>query len=424
MQADTAKNRSVIGTGLGLSISKSFVDMMGGKITVESDYGKGTTFTVIIPLIPGNKNNIQYRKDLEEDRYFYAPDAAVLVVDDNDFNLKVAAGLLSMYKIDAKVVFSGKEAIDVVQKNKFDIVFMDHMMPEMDGVEATIKIRELGVDYEALIIIALTANAVKGAKEMFLANGFNDLVTKPIDARELNGVLEKWLPPEKIKRRSEAEISWQETAETPAEDEADLSPEVQRIMEALGKVVEINTGIGLKYAFDMKKTYCDSVELFYTKLMPECRKMTSLVYYGDLDSFAISIHSIKSMLASIGAINLSESAFELEMAAKKGDFEFCAENYPVLEEELFFLNERLAIIFPGKEDNAAKDAGNVAQLQEYVQKALTAANAFNNDDGIEAVSVLLPFDFGEEVNALLESAMTAFTNYDFDKALESLEAIK
>jgi CheY-like chemotaxis protein len=423
MQVDTTKNRGLVGTGLGLSISKSFVEMMGGKITVESEYGHGTSFTVMIPLVPGNKDNIQHRKELEKERYFYAPDAVVLVVDDNEFNLKVASGLLSLYRIDTKIAFSGKEAIDLVQKNDFDLVFMDHMMPEMDGVEATIKIRELGGKYEDLVIIALTAHAVQGAKEMFLANGFNELVTKPIDARELNVVLEKWLPPEKIRRRQQAGIPGQ-AEHTPAETVADESPEIQGVMDALGKIAELDTGIGLKYAFDIKKMYCESVELFCKKLMPECKKMSSLVNCCDLAGFAISIHSMKSVLAAIGAINLSESAFELEMAAKKNDFDFCAEKYPVLEKALLYLYERLEVIFPGKEDKAIKEPGDSAQLREYVQKALAAANSFNYDDGIGAVSVLLPLDFGDETNALLESAMTAFTNYDFDKALESLEAIK
>jgi hypothetical protein len=133
---------------------------------------------------------------------------------------------------------------------------------------------------------------------------------------------------------------------------------------------------------------------------------------------------MKSMLACIGAINLSESAFQLEMAAKKNDFEFCAENYPVMEEELFYLNGLLAVIFPVKEYNTEKKPGDAAQLREYVQKALAAADDFNNDRGIEAVSILLPYNFGDETNALLESTMTAFNNFDFDRALESLQAIK
>jgi CheY-like chemotaxis protein len=419
MQADIAKNRGIVGTGLGLYISKAFVEMMGGNITVESEYGHGTSFTVMIPMVQGNKENIQYKKELEKDKYFYAPSSCVLVVDDNEFNLKVAVGMLNLYRIDAKIAFSGKEAIGMIQENDFDIIFMDHMMPEMDGVEATNKIRALGGKYEDIAIIALTGNAVKGAKEMFLANGFNELITKPIDALDLNSALEKWLPPEKVRHMQETGISGPEM-----ETQADENPVVQRIINALGSIVEINTEVGLRYASDIKEMYCETVKLFFKKVMPECKKMASLLNYGDLAGFAVSVHSMKSMLACIGAINLSESAFQLEMAAKKNDFEFCAENYPVLAEDLFYLNGLLAVIFPVKEYNTEKKTGDAVQLRDYVQKALAAADAFNNDMGIEAVSVLLPFNFGDETNALLESAMAAFNNFDFDKALDSLEAIK
>jgi CheY-like chemotaxis protein len=200
-QVDKSKNRNVVGTGLGLSISKAFAEMMGGSIMLESEYGQGTTFTVMIPIVAGNCERIENKKDEKTENTLYAPKAKILVVDDNEFNLKVAHGLLSLQGINAITADSGAKAIDEIKASDFDIVFMDHMMPEMDGVETTARIRELGESndkYKSLPIIALTANAIFGAKEMFLANGFNDFISKPINTDELVSILKAWLPPERI----------------------------------------------------------------------------------------------------------------------------------------------------------------------------------------------------------------------------------
>jgi len=200
-QADKSKNRSVVGTGLGLSISKSFVEMMGGSISFKSVYGQGSVFTVTVPIIPGCKERIEEKIAISESRTIHAPDAKVLVVDDMEFNLKVACALLKMLGIYAQTADSGLTAIELIKRNDYDIVFMDHMMPETDGIETTARIRAMGGKYEFLPIIALTANAVQGVREMFLANGFNDFLSKPVNTGELVRILENWLPAEKIREK-------------------------------------------------------------------------------------------------------------------------------------------------------------------------------------------------------------------------------
>ena len=202
-QMDKTINRNIVGTGLGLVISRSFVEMMGGEITLESEYGQGTVFTIAIPVVAGNRELVIRDTDEEQWHAIYAPEANVLVVDDNEFNRKVASGLLSLMDIEAEETDSGIRAIDLVREKDYDIVLMDHMMPGMDGVEATLEIRRMGGKYELLPIVALTANAVSGAKEMFLKNKFNGFISKPIDSHELSKVLEIWLPPEKVQIRTE-----------------------------------------------------------------------------------------------------------------------------------------------------------------------------------------------------------------------------
>ncbi|GHV84213.1 hypothetical protein AGMMS50212_15530 [Spirochaetia bacterium] len=174
---------------------------------MESEYGKGSTFTARIPQIVTDSSPF---KTIEQSKAasafsssFIAPDAVVLAVDDISTNLVVAKGLLTPYRITVHTSLSGTEAVDMVKANHYDLVLMDHMMPGMDGIEATAAIREwekaqaeAGKSRSQVPIIALTANAITGVKEMFLAQGFDDYLSKPIDIAKLNDVMEKWIPKE------------------------------------------------------------------------------------------------------------------------------------------------------------------------------------------------------------------------------------
>jgi PAS domain S-box-containing protein len=210
-QVDTRANRKIEGTGLGLSITKKFVELMDGDITVESEYGKGTTFRARIrqglvteaPLgreTVESLSNFTYSDKKKDGREkLVRPDlsyARVLVVDDFPTNLDVAEGMLRKYKIQVDCVTNGQEAIDLISAGKpvYDAIFMDHMMPELDGVQTTMVIRMLGNDYARnLPIIALTANAVAGNEQMFLNNGFNAFLAKPFNVKNLDVIIQRWV---------------------------------------------------------------------------------------------------------------------------------------------------------------------------------------------------------------------------------------
>ena len=203
-QSDTFRNRKKEGSGLGLAISRQLLILMGGEIHVESVYRQGSHFYFEVPQRVTNEEpcgelNLEKRQSraaqTTEYENFRAPEAKVLIVDDNLVNRKVAAGLMKPFAMQIDTAKSGEEAIEMVKQKEYDLIFMDHMMPDMDGVEATHVIREMeGEYYQKVPIIALTANAISGVKEMFLAEGMDDFIAKPIDFKELSEKIVHWLP--------------------------------------------------------------------------------------------------------------------------------------------------------------------------------------------------------------------------------------
>jgi signal transduction histidine kinase/CheY-like chemotaxis protein/HPt (histidine-containing phosphotransfer) domain-containing protein len=412
-RVETDKNRGIVGTGLGLSISKSFVEMMGGHILVDSEYGQGSVFTLIIPAVPAGKAEARSAKSPVKEQAFHAPRADILVVDDNEFNIKVAKGLLGLLKINAKTASSGREAISLVRGNNFDLVFMDHMMPEMDGIETTGKIRDLGGKYKSLPIVALTANAIHGAREMFLSNGFNGFITKPIEIQELNEVLREWLPPEKIEEKESEPLNIEDTGNETNSD----------FMSALGRINEINTEIGLNRVSGLKNMYREILELFNKEIPADCTAMSTDIAYGDMQSFAVLVHAMKSSLSTIGAMRLSEAALRLEKAAKNKDPEYCMRRFPLFKEKLLCLHERLSAIFPEKKTESVKTGGDADFLYNNINKALEAADDFDGDTGFKAINDLLVYDFGDQNSTLLENAASAFESFDYETARKSLSKV-
>jgi len=296
-QLDKSKNRSIVGTGLGLTICKSLVDMMGGELFAESEYGHGTVFTVKLPLKIGDEKNVRMYDGIKVLQNISAPTARILVTDDNEFNLKVTGGLLKLMKITTETADSGFKAIELIEKNDYDIVFMDHMMPEMNGMETVKRIREMGGKHLDTNIIALTANAVKGAKEMFLAGGFDDFISKPIDINELRDIVKRYLPPEKIK------------IETIVENEQEL----------LDKEAKLNIKLYKTFVKENKETY---------------ENLSALIASGDIKSAHRIAHTLKSTAGYLGKTELHKSALSLERALHDEPAENTQELLDRLKDEL------------------------------------------------------------------------------------------
>ncbi|MBQ1248409.1 MAG: response regulator [Clostridiales bacterium] len=311
------RNSTVEGTGLGLAITHNLIELMGGNIEVESEYGKGSIFTVNIPqkIVSGStlgdlqtrlKDNAPGNRPYKES--FRAPDATILIVDDTRINLTVAVNLLKNTKMKIDTATSGEEAVNMASKTRYDVIFMDQRMPGMNGTEAFHKIRETenGASKD-VPVICLTADAVIGAKERYLSEGFSDYLTKPIDNFALEKLLMKYLPDGKVELINE-EVSETSEEENPEE-------EAFTVLRSVG----IEPRAGLKY--------CQDDVFFYKALLAEYA-------YGELEKahnlqksyeaenwhdYSIYVHSLKSSSKMIGASALSVRAAKLEAAANISD---------------------------------------------------------------------------------------------------------
>ncbi|MBQ9538182.1 MAG: response regulator [Treponema sp.] len=310
-QVDTRRNRAVEGTGLGLAISRKFVEMMGGQISVSSTYGEGTSFAFDIlnevedwsPV--GAISDRLDRVHIEAFKVsFTAPDARILVVDDNEINLDVAEGILMPYKMTVIKAASGEEAIDKFRMGKFDIIFMDHMMPVMDGVEAMKKIRQMPGGQKT-VIIALTANAISGVSAEYKELGFQDFLPKPIMPQEMDKVLMTYLCPSLVEKK---------TSNISQAAHKDKIP-----------TLELDIQQGLKYCLGNQDVYLKKLKDYANS--DDIQNLENFYTREDWLGYGSTIQTIKDKAKNIGASRISEEAKALEYAAKDGWTEFIREHH-------------------------------------------------------------------------------------------------
>ena len=371
-RVEEKRNRNIEGTGLGLNLTKNLVELMGGKISVESVYGEGSCFTAKIPQKVMNAEPMgdfgkRYQHFLNtsgtEMLSVFAPDAQILVVDDVEMNLKVVTGLLKETGIQIDTAVSGRECLECVKAKRYDIIFLDHMMPEMDGIE-TLQHMKLITDNpnSETPVIMLTANAIIGAREEYLQAGFQDYLTKPIREEELREMLVRYLRPELLRQPEERgevpqdESKQQKTSEkqkiSEKHREAEPTPqagfteeEKAEIMQRLRGIagLDIQTGLG----------YCLDEEDFYIQMLQEymkADKIPDLERYFDAEDwneYRITVHALKSTSHTLGAVHLSEEAKALEMAAKAGDTDYLRSHHKGMLSEYLQLSDQLKSILGG-----------------------------------------------------------------------------
>ena len=263
--------------------------------------------------------------------YFTAPDAKILIVDDNAINLKVAEGLMKPYNMKIHTAISGSDTLEILKQHRYDIIFMDHMMPEMDGVETTHAIRKMDDEYfKKVPIVALTANAINGVKEMFLQEGFDDFVAKPIELSVLNRTLRKWLPTNLVHTSSPAQVNVSPAA---LAKEAAITNEQDSTSKETAKDISsslIQHETGLTYAGYDEETYNKVLSVYVKKGGEYKESLNNRFVNEDWTNYIIEVHALKSSSLIIGAVDLSENAKELEFAGKAGNYELIKEKHGAL----------------------------------------------------------------------------------------------
>ena len=522
VQLDSGRHKGIEGTGLGLAITWNLLKAMGGDISISSEYGRGTTFTVTLPqkirgseklasvenfgeksvlvyelreiyadsiactvdnlgarctlvstdselyekmaggmysfvfiasnlyknaremcskfeshitivllcepgefvsdnhlriiampaysvsvanVLNGISDGFSYRERGESFIRFVAPDAEVLIVDDINTNLSVAEGLLMLYKIRVTPCRSGMEAIEAINARRFDLVLMDHMMPEMNGIEATKRIREQGdenVYYKNVPIVALTANAMSGTKEMFLENGFDDFLSKPIDMVELNAVLEKWIPKEKQNKYA---INYESAATVPEYDAA------KNI-----KIEGLDFEKGLFMSGGTVENFRRTLTVFLQDGFEKSRGIKMCLETYNLPLYVTYVHALKSAAANIGARELSEMAEALEVAGNQEDLAFIEKQNVKLISVLELLMNRINAALEADEQGRNEPADMELLKAELIKLAaaiedLDAAAIKTSVKGIE------PFTNSADIGSLVEDILQNMLIGEYDEAL-------
>ena len=423
-QMDLKTNRKIEGTGLGLPIAKKMAELMNGVITVESEYGKGSIFRVRVKQkhVTDATIGLEVAKSLKSFRYsnhrrnkntkfvrIKLPYASVLVVDDNATNLDVAKGLMKPYGMQIDTSASGQQAIDVIrmESTKYNAIFMDHMMPGMDGIEATEKIRDIGTDYAKNIpIIALTANAIAGNEKMFLSKGFQDFLSKPIDISRLDSVIRHW-----VRDKSMEDEKWGMEQEESSELVSSYQSSILKY-----KINGIDLKAGLERFSGDGETYLQILRS-YSANVRNLLDSIKEINKDNLKDYTITVHGIKGSSRNIGANIVGDKAEDLEKAAKEGNLGYVCEKTPDLVQTIIKL---LADLNEMQSKISAQDHKTIKPRpdKDVLVKILEACYTFDMKTVENAVKELEGYEYetnGELVHWLWENVQQFNVNEIIEK---------
>jgi CheY-like chemotaxis protein len=414
-QVDTRSNRSIEGTGLGLSITRRFAELMDGSVSVESEYAKGSVFTVRVKQKAlGNETlgrelaeklahfNYSFEKRTRNQKLVRAwlPYASVLVVDDVPVNLDVAKGLLSPYGMTIDCVGSGKAAIERVRREnpRYSAIFMDHMMPGMDGMETLRIIRqEIGTEYAQTVpVIALTADAIVGNERLFLERGFQAFLTKPIDIMRLDAVVSRWVRDRK--REEELKQSGENLAPPEALQE-DPEEKSGPLFAAARKIKGLDVSRGIEQAGGRIELWL-TVLRSYVNHLPEQLDILRAVTDETLVAYAIAVHGIKGASRGIGAYPLGLKAEDLEKAARRNNLAFVlSENGNFIAQTENLAKELRALLEESDETDKQSKSLRDAPEGELLDRIAEACEAYDMEGLDRAIAALEQYRYtsGQEL---------------------------
>ncbi len=360
---------SVDGTGLELSIARRLVELMSGGIQAHSEKGVGTEIFFTIPQKVVDATPVKPISTEDDEFHFIAPKAKVLIVDDNEMNLTVAKGHLAPLKMHVDVALNGREAVEMIEREKYDLVFMDHMMPEMDGVEAVRILRKKEDAYfKNLPIIALSANVLEKSKKIFKEVGMNDFLEKPVKPMDIVFATRRWLPKNLIEKTDKP------TFEIRTENN-------------LPKIKGIDSQEGVKYS-GSKTRWLEMLGDFYHIIDLKSKKIEDDLASGDIASYTIEVHALKNTARLIGAMELSSEFFELEQLGDKKDVPRLEEKTPLVLSHFVRYKDVLkpyAFAEEEKERNLVSNEEIVAVLTE-IREAIDGFDLDGADAGMDKLN--------------------------------------
>ena len=374
------RNRNIEGTGLGIPIVIEILRLMGSDLKVESVYGQGSTFSFVIRQGIINDEPLgDYRKRVKRsyrrrNKYTYPsmPKANIIVVDDYEMNLVVAKNLMKVYDFIPDLAESGPEALTRIEEKHYDIIFMDHMMPDMDGVETLEILKKRQMIDESTAVIALTANAIAGAKDFYISKGFNDYLTKPIDAEALEQVLTKYVPAEKIVKKS---------------------------------ISDIKNNKSLTVNDDERKAL---IKIFVSTIQETAKNLDSLLEAEDIKNYTIKVHGLKSTARLIGEMSISSKAEALEKAGKENDWDYIKSHHEELIREYLSLENSYKEV---KETKKKLDAG---ELKDAIYSIIEMASVCDYTSTEMVLDSLDEYEMPENVESEMKHVRELLQKLDYE----------
>lgn len=432
-RVEDSRNRMVEGTGLGMNITQQLLHLMDSELQVESEYGKGSRFYFyleqkIMDAEPIGNLEQRIREQAEQYSYdvsFVAPEAHVLLVDDNAVNRRVCISLLKETKVQIDEAAGGLECLEKVKQTHYDLILLDHMMPDLDGVETLKEMQKLG-DYpcKGVPVIALTANAISGAKEMYLQTGFSDFLSKPIRPEKLERMIVEYLPSELL-QKAEGRKAEKRHSKT--------SRMKQEILDSLPDIEGIDWEYALLHMKDVKLLQ-DTVLDFMQMAEAEGRHLEQFRrdleqspenFEESLRQYRVCVHGMKSNAAMIGAITVSGLAKMLEYAARDERMEVIERLHSIFLEEWDILVQRLKMAYgntQGSEENLKEP--DPVLISDSLTMLNSAMEEYDVDAADEIIRQLSEFRYTQEVKKVFMEMSAAVKNLDADGVAGCVETMR